>query len=139
MKKVLYLCRGVADSDDFYFAPELPENYFALGQFVIESRNTRGDMHDLYRFDAIQGNQELELELKPAERGRAYFVDAGARGKFYFKVVAMNRATRYAGQQQALFDGMPFYRLEPANMQQLEQVCQLTEFYFVGSAGGGDA
>ena len=136
MKKVLYLCRGNADSNDFYFAPELPENYFSPGQFVIESKNTRGQMHDLYRFDAMQDNKELELELKPAERGRAYVVDAGANGKFYFKVVAMNRATRYAGKQQGPFDGMPFYRLEPANMQKLEQACLTNEFYFIGSAGG---
>ena len=139
MKKVLYLCRGNTDSDHFYFAPELPDNYFAPGQFVIEAKNSQGQLHTLYKFGAMQGGQELELELKPTERGRAYAVDAGANGKFYFKVVAMHRATRYVGQRQEMFEGMPFFRLEPANMQQLEQACKQSEFYFIGSAGGGDA
>ena len=135
MKKVLYLCRGNAESDDFYFAPELPEDYFAPGQFMIEAMSSRGKLHDLYGFSAMQGSQELELELKPSERGKAYVVDAGSNGKFYFKVVAMNRATRYAGQRTEVFEGAPFYRLEPANMQQLEQACRTSEFYFIGSAG----
>lgn len=139
MKKVLYLCRASESSDDLLFAPELPENYYAPGQFVIEAMNTRGQLHTLYKFSAMQGNQELELELKPTERGRSYAVDAGNNGKFFFKVVAMSRGTRYAGQSNIEFDGMPLYRLEPANMQQLEHACRRHDFYFIGNSGGADA
>lgn len=139
MKKVLYLCRASENSDDLLFAPELPENYYAPGQFVIEAMSVSGQLHTLYKFSAMQGNQELELELKPTERGRSYAVDAGNNGKFFFKVVAMSRGTRYAGQSNTEFEGMPLYRLEPANMQQLEQACRRRDFYFIGNSGGADA
>lgn len=139
MKKVLYLCRASENSDGLLFAPELPENYYAPGQFVIEAMSASGQLHKLYKFSAMQGDQELELDLKPTERGRSYAVDAGSNGKFFFKVVAMSRGTRYAGQSILEFEGMPLYRLEPANMQQLEQACRRRDFYFIGNSGGAGA
>lgn len=136
MKKVLYLCPGSEDSDSLFFAPELPENHYAPGQFFIEARTPAGKPHELYRFAAMQGSQELEFELRPAKNGRSYSVDAGENGKFFFKIVAINRSIRYIGKNQENFDGMPLYRVEPANMQQLEQACRKNDFYFIGSSSG---
>lgn len=48
----------------------------------------------------------------------------------------MSRKTVYAGKLKQQIDGLPLFRLEPANMQQLEQACRQSEFYFTGSDGG---
>lgn len=135
-KNVLYLCRGTGNSDDFFFAQELPEGFYSPGLFVIEAQTLDGGLHDLYRFAARQGDQVLNLELKATENGRAFVVDAGANGKFYFKAVTMSRNTAYAGRLTQQFDSLPFFRLEPANMQRLEQACRRSDFYFTGSDGG---
>ncbi len=136
MKKVLYLCRGITDSHNLFFAPELPEYYFAPGFFIVEATDNLGKLEDIYEFTARQGTQEITLEIKHAENGRAYIVDAGQHGKFYFKAVAMSRSTQYGGSLVSNFEGFPFFRLEPANMQQLEQACRQNDFYFIGSSGG---
>jgi len=135
-KNVLYLCRGAENSDEFFFAQELPEGFYSPGLFVIEARTARGMLHDAYRFAARQGDQVLNLELKATENGRAFVTDAATNGKFYFKAVTMSRETVYAGRLTQQFDGLPFFRLEPANMQQLEQACRQSDFYFTGSDGG---
>ena len=135
MPSVLYLCRGPEDSDQLFFASELPENYFAPGLFIIQGQSARGKLFGSYRFSARQGEQELELEIAASETGRAFVVDAGANGKFYFKAVTMSRGIGYAGQLAGVEQGKPFFRLEPANMRQLEQACRDRDFYFVGFGG----
>ena len=70
MKKVLYLCRGITDSHNLFFAPELPEYYFAPGFFIVEATDNLGKLEDIYEFTARQGTQEITLEIKHAENGR---------------------------------------------------------------------
>lgn len=136
MPKVLYLCPGPESSDQLFFASELPENYFAPGIFVIQGKSVRGKPSRSYQFAARQGVQELDLMLASSESGRALVVDAGTNGKFYFKAVTMSRGINYAGLLDGVEKGEPFFRLEPANMRQLEQACSDFDFYFVGFGGG---
>lgn len=135
MKSVFYLCRSPNDPDQFVFANELPENYYSPGLFVVEAVNRRGLLEQGFKFLARQGQQTMSLELRRSENGRAYIVDAAHNGRFYFKAIALDRSLRYSGQRQGLFQDMPLYRLEPANMMQLERVCIDRDFYFIGSTG----
>lgn len=135
MKSVLYLCRGMTTPIEFVFAPELPPNYYSPGQFIIEAHDRRGRLGGAYNFRAFRGDQELVLQLKRAERGRAYVVNAGDNGMFFFKVVALSRLHRYGGSFTDNFEGNPLNRLEPANMSHLERACRMRDFYFVGSSG----
>lgn len=130
---VLYLCRGAEKSEELFFAQELPDDFYSPGLFVIEAKTVAGRLHNLYRFAARQGGELLDLELRTAKHGRAFIADAGANGKFYFKAVALSRSTVYAGNQQ--FSDLPLFRLEPANMQLLEQACRKSDFYFTGNDG----
>ena len=136
MPKVLYLCRGPENSDQLYFASELPDGYFAPGLFIIQGESGQGKLSLTYQFAARQGEQELELDLSASESGRSLVVDAGANGKFYFKAVSMGRGISYAGQLSGIEQRKPLFRLEPANMRQLEQACRTSDFYFIGFGGG---
>lgn len=136
MPKVLYLCRGPENSDQLYFARELPDGYFAPGLFIIQGESVRGKLSRTYLFAARQGQQELELDLSASEIGRSFVVDAGIIGKFYFKAVTMGRGISYAGQLSGIEQRKPLFRLEPANMRQLERACRATDFYFIGFGGG---
>jgi hypothetical protein len=135
MNSVFYLCRSPNDPKSFLFANELPDNYYAPGLFIVEADNRSGVLDERFKFLARQGLQTLNLELQGAERGRSYVVDAGENGKFYFKVIALDRTSRYFGHRSNVFRDMPLYRLEPANMRQLELACVERGFYFIGSAG----
>ena len=108
--RVLYFCRGPENSDQFYFASELPEGYFAPGFFIIQGHSVRGRLSPSYRFAARQGEQEFDLELAASETSRALVVDAGANGKFYFKAVTMSRGIGYAGQLAGVENGKPLFR-----------------------------
>jgi len=119
----------------FVFANELPVDYYNPGFFVIESINRRGQLEPTYQFLARQGQQTLSLELKQSKKGRAYVVDAGQNGIFYFRAIAFDRNTRYSGKLISLFRNMPLYRLDPANMSQLERACIENDFYFIGGSG----
>lgn len=135
MYSVFYLCRSPEDSKQFVFASELPENYYSPGLFVIEAASRGGRLEQTFNFLARQGQNTMSLELRRSKNGRAYIVDAAHNGKFYFKAVALDINSRYSGQRRWLFHDMPLYRLEPANMQQLESACIDRDFYFIGSAG----
>lgn len=134
MASVFYLCRPPEDSSTFVFADELPDNYYSPGMFVVEAVNRRGQLGATFKFLARQGQQILSLELKQSEKKRTYIVDASQNGTFYFKAIALDRTARYSGQRISLFHNMPLYRIEPANMTQLERACKEKDFYFVGSA-----
>jgi hypothetical protein len=131
----VYLCRGSADSDDMFFAPELPGGYFSPGLFLVEARNSRGKLDDVYGFTARHGEQEIALEINRTENGRSYVVDADQYGKCYFKVVAMSGSTKCGGLLVDNFEGFGLSRLEPVNIQRLEQVCRQQDFYCIGSSG----
>ncbi|MCK0509573.1 hypothetical protein [Aromatoleum buckelii] len=135
MRSVFYLCRSPHDPELFLFANELPENYYSPGLFVVEAINRRGMLGPNFKFLARQDRQTMSLELRRSENGRAYMVDAGHNGTFYFKAIALDRKSRYSGQRGDSFNGMSLYRLEPANMRQLERICADRDFYFIGSAG----
>lgn len=135
MPTVHYLCRSSDNSEHLVFANELPDEYYSPGLFVVEAVNPRGLLGPTFKFLARQGMQVIGLELKRSERGRAYIVNAGEIGIFYFKLVALNRKTRYFGNKVHLFHNMPLFRLEPANMVHLEKACLDRDFYFIGSNG----
>lgn len=135
INSVFYLCRSPSDPYQFVFANELPENYYSPGLFVVEATNRRGSLEQGFKFLARQGQQIMTLSLRRSENGRAYIVDAAHNGIFYFKAIALQKSSRYSGQRLDLFHDMPLYRLEPANMRQLESVCIDRDFYFIGSTG----
>ena len=135
MSPVFYLCRSPNDPKQFLFANELPEHYYSPGLFIVEAVNKRRMLSPSFKFLARQGQQTLSLDLRRSEKGRAYVANAGVNGIFYFKAVALDRTSRYTGRRESFFHDMPMYRLEPANMGQLERACVDRDFYFIGSAG----
>ena len=138
MPTVFYLCRSPDNSNEFVFANELPEDYYSPGLFVVQSVNPRGLPLQEYTFFARQGMQRLRLNLMRSKDGRAYVVDADINGIFYFKIIRLGNNERYTGSRTRVFNDTPLYRLEPANMMQLERACIERDFYFVGSSGGKD-
>jgi len=135
LASVFYLCHPPEDSDTLVFATELPENFYSPGIFVVEGATRGTRLGPTYKFLAREGQQTLYLELKQIEKGRTYIVDAGHNGAFYFKAISLNRDIRYSGQHQSLFNYFPLYRIQPANMTQLERACIERDFYFIGSSG----
>ncbi|MDN2709087.1 hypothetical protein O0880_06570 [Janthinobacterium sp. SUN118] len=135
MNSVFYLCRSPDDPEQFVFADELPNDYYSPGLFVVEASTQAGVVDQIFKFRARQGEQVLELELKRSENGRAYIVNAAKNGTFYFKLVAFKKSSRYVGLRSRVFQDMPLYRIEPANMGQLERACINRDFYFIGSSG----
>ena len=132
---VLYLCQSLDAPERFVFANELPEHHYSPGIFIVEAANRSGTLKPTFNFPARKGVQVMNLELRRVDNGRAYVVDAASNGMFYFKVIALNRNARYSGQRGGVFHDFPLYRLEPANMRQLERACLEHDFYFTGSAG----
>jgi hypothetical protein len=135
MGAVFYLCRSPDEPESLVFANELPEHFYSPGFFVIEAVSRSGMLGGRFSFLARKGQAKINLELQQSNNSRVYIVDTASNGVFYFKAIALARTLRYSGQRGSLFNDMPLYRLEPANMMRLERECIDHDFYFTGSTG----
>lgn len=130
--RVFYLCRTVESRNEFVFPNELPENYYSPGLFVIQKK-IDNEFSSKYSFAARQGEQLLDLDLVHGNDLRTFKVEVQGIGIYVFKAVSLDREDKYVGNIKSAFLDAPLWRLEPANMLQLERACRMHDFYFVGA------
>ena len=133
--KVHYLCHPPNDSLNFVYATELPRFYYAPGLFCVESLSSSGSLPETFQFPAQLNQQLINTELTHST-ARTYVVSVEDLAlKFFFKLVSLDKKSRYVGDDIEHFEGLPLYRVQPANDERLERACLNSDFYFVGFGG----
>ncbi|MCW2038785.1 hypothetical protein VDG09_21265 [Xanthomonas campestris pv. raphani] len=129
---VHYLCHPPHDSVNFVYATELPIGYYAPGTFCVEASNAGGHLSESFQFPARLGQQVVTHRLTQVT-ARTYAVDVEELAtKFFFKLINLDRTSRYVGRESDRFSNFPLLRVQPANTLRLEQACTNHDFYFVG-------
>jgi len=132
---VHYLCHPPDEMNDFVYASELPNGYYAPGMFCVEASDASGHLAESFQFPARFGDQLITTSLIQVT-ARTYTAQVeGLAMKFFFKLVSLDRTSRYVGRDPSRFEGFPLFRTQPANTQRLEQACVGHDFYFVGYGG----
>lgn len=130
--KVHYLCHPPNDSVNFAYAAELPDDYYAPGMFCVEASGASGQLADSFHFPARLGKRLIAPSLiQVTARTYAVNIDELAL-KFFFKLISLDRMSRYVGRESDRFTDWPLFRVQPANTQRLEHACANHDFYFVG-------
>ena len=130
--KVHYLCHPPGDSVNFVYATELPIGYYVPGAFCIEASSAGGNLAESFQFPARFG-QHIVTHRLTLVTGRTYAVDVeDLSTKFFFKLINLDRTSRYVGSESDRFSNFPLFRVQPANTLRLEKVCINHDFYFVG-------
>lgn len=130
--KVHYLCHPPGDSLNFVYATELPVNYYCPGTFCVEAEKANGQLSESFKFPARIRERILITNLsKVNSRTYTVAVDELA-ARFFFKIVSLDKTSRYVGSEQDRFSNFRLLRVQPANTNRLEQVCRDHDFYFVG-------
>lgn len=130
--KVHYLCHPPNETNGFVYAAELPNGYYAPGMFCVEASDASGNLAESFEFPARLGKRLITTNLVQVAT-RTYAVDIEELAvKLFFKLVSLDRKSRYEGRSSDRFSGLPLFRAQPANTQRLEQVCVNHDFYFVG-------
>jgi hypothetical protein len=114
------------------FATELPTGYYAPGTFCVEASSAGGHLSKSFQFPARLGQQIVTHHLTQIA-ARSYAVDVEELAtKFFFKLINLDRTSRYVGRESERFSNFPLLRVQPANTLRLEQACINHDFYFVG-------
>lgn len=130
--KVHYLCHPPHETVDFVYAAELLNGYYAPGMFCVEASDMSGNLAESFLFPARFGQRLITTSLIQVGT-RTYAVDVEELAiKFFFKLISLDKTSRYVGRDSSRFANLPLSRAQPASTQRLEQACVNHDFYFVG-------
>lgn len=130
--KVHYLCHPPHDSLNFIYATELPADYYSPGTFCVEASSANGHLSESFKFPARMGERLIITSLtKVTARTYAVAVEELAI-TFFFKMVNLDKTSRYVGIETDRFENFRLSRVQPANTNRLEQACLEHDFYFIG-------
>jgi hypothetical protein len=134
MKSILYLSI-FHDENYLVFPSALPENYYAPGNFVIESRYDNLD--ESYLFLAVDNEIEVPLTLTRI-RDRFYKAISPDNSEYFFSVHSIDEFWWHFsspfGERLRLKHNpsAEFCILQPTDHNKLEAAALMKKFYFVG-------
>jgi len=132
MKPVYYLSYSdLPENEGMVFPSELQKETYSTGIWVVDlpwyDRRVRN-----YAFDAVNGNELLSLTMTLIDTN-LYLVEANKLGKFYFRIMRLSsRYNRYVGNSSLIEPNNRLYQVVPLNVQQIEDSCLKSRFFFVG-------
>jgi len=86
-----------------------------------------------YRFYAIQGEETIQIPLRPFRRSRSFFrAEVPAVGAFVFYAQPIARKPAYIGSSDSASNLSALRRLRSWQPHDLDRACREHQFYFVG-------
>lgn len=127
------MIRHPSQSQALVYPIELENNnYVGVGMFILFG-GASSEPEQSYRFDAIYGEEIINLNLVQTRRGKNSFLVVAPRiGNMEFLAHRMPNDTRYIGFQSELKNQVAIRRILPKYPEQLNEICKNHNFYFVG-------
>lgn len=130
----MYLC-FLPGNAGLVFAEELPDGYYSPGIFVIEEEDG-GVLPSSFSFRAVQNGEEQAFTLIRSQFGgqneNLYVVETESFGGFRFLLESLGPEIGYQGRSSRLRRHRPLRICISLSAEKMEQVCQDSDFYFVG-------